>query len=168
MLVVLATWGLQAINLDDPVGAVPVHLVCGVWGTLAVGLFSAEVSVSSQLVGIGATAVLCLSSSIVVFVGIDQIWGLRVSAEEEMEGLDVGEHGINAYAIDVLDHREGDAKRHLPHSDPAAFGATDGDHACDGTQYRRSGLPQPLSNALPLLEHTHASHSPARSTNLTI
>ncbi|NCG20086.1 MAG: ammonium transporter, partial [Rhodobacterales bacterium] len=99
VLVVLATWGLQVINLDDPVGAIPVHLVCGVWGTLAVGLFSADISVISQLIGIGATAVLCLSSSTVVFIVIDRVWGLRVSAQEEIEGLDVGEHGVNAYAL---------------------------------------------------------------------
>ena len=89
------------VKVDDPVGAISVHLVCGIWGTLAVGLFSSnpEHSFMTQLVGVlayGAFTVLCASG---LFFAIKATMGLRVSAEEEIEGLDLGEHGMHAYDI---------------------------------------------------------------------
>jgi len=92
-----ATAVLVNARIDDPVGAVPVHLVSGVWGTLAVGLFVPEVSVVTQLVGIGATALFCLPASALLFKAVDGVLGLRVTLEEELGGLDVGEHGQEAY-----------------------------------------------------------------------
>ena len=87
------------LKVDDPVGAVSVHLVCGIWGTLAVGIFSTnpEHSFMVQLIGVVAYAVFTVICSLIIFLVIKMIMGLRVSAEEEMDGLDLGEHGMMAY-----------------------------------------------------------------------
>ena len=90
---------MDRLRIDDPVGAVPVHLVCGIWGTLAVGLFSPEVSVASQFIGIGAAAALCLPSSLLIFYCLDRTLGMRVSEEGELEGLDLHEHGAVAWSL---------------------------------------------------------------------
>ncbi len=89
----------SVLKVDDPVGAVSVHLVCGIWGTLAVGIFSTnpEHSFMVQLIGVVAYAVFTVISSLIIFLVIKMIMGLRVSAEEEMDGLDLGEHGMMAY-----------------------------------------------------------------------
>ena len=97
LLVVSATWLLERARIDDPVGAVPVHLVCGVWGTLAVGLFAPEISFLTQLAGVGAIAAVCSLASLILFGGLKLTIGLRVSLEEEEEGLDIAEHGGSAY-----------------------------------------------------------------------
>jgi len=97
ILVVLSVLGMDRIRVDDPVGAVSVHLVCGVWGTLAVGIWGKDVSFATQLLGVGAYAVACVISATALF-GLVKLWmGLRVSKEEEVLGLDVGEHGMEAY-----------------------------------------------------------------------
>jgi len=100
MLVVVSVITLDKLRLDDPVGAVSVHLVCGIWGTLAVGLFSRnpDHSLEAQLVGIAAVAGFCLLSSWTILAGLKRLVGLRVSESEELEGLDIGEHGMEAYA----------------------------------------------------------------------
>lgn len=89
----------KVIKVDDPVGAVSVHLVCGIWGTLAVGIFSTnpEHSFITQLIGVVAYGVFTVVCSIIIFLVIKVTMGLRVSAEEEMAGLDLGEHGMTAY-----------------------------------------------------------------------
>ncbi|MEZ4548053.1 MAG: ammonium transporter [Thermodesulfobacteriota bacterium] len=89
----------SVLKIDDPVGAVSVHLVCGIWGTLAVGIFSTnpEHSFMVQLIGVVAYAVFTVICSLIIFLVIKMIMGLRVSAEEEMDGLDLGEHGMMAY-----------------------------------------------------------------------
>ena len=97
ILVVLAVIGFDRIRLDDPVGALSVHLVNGVWGTLAVGLFSKEYSVITQLIGVTASAVFCFVFAYAAFFAIKHILGLRVGADEELKGLDIGEHGMEAY-----------------------------------------------------------------------
>jgi Amt family ammonium transporter len=84
-------------KIDDPVGAISVHLVCGIWGTLAAGIFGTGKDVVAQLIGIGATGVFCVIASSVIFLVIKATIGLRVSKEEELGGLDVGEHGMEAY-----------------------------------------------------------------------
>ncbi len=100
VLVVVSVLFLDKLKLDDPVGAISVHLVCGIWGTLAVGLFGAKAGTAqliSQVTGIVAYGVFTFVFAFVLFLIIKVIMGLRVSAEEESEGLDIGEHGNVAY-----------------------------------------------------------------------
>ena len=85
------------IKIDDPVGAISVHGVCGIWGTLAVAVFGEGFSFTSQLIGIGAVYGFAFVFSLVVFGIIKAIMGVRVDAQEEDEGLDVAEHGAPAY-----------------------------------------------------------------------
>ncbi len=98
VLVVFSVLGLDRAKLDDPVGAISVHLVCGVWGTLATGIFGADKSVAAQLQGIVATGVLCFPSAFLLFFVLKKTLGLRVTPEEELRGLDIDEHGQEAYA----------------------------------------------------------------------
>ena len=98
VLVVLAVLAFDKAKLDDPVGALSVHLVCGIWGTLAVGLFSSEYGLLVQLVGVVAAGALCFVSASVLFLVIKATLGIRVSEEEELKGLDIGEHGMEAYS----------------------------------------------------------------------
>jgi len=89
------------IRIDDPVGAISVHGVCGAWGTLAAGLFNIEGMtvkiIMVQLAGIGACFLWTFPAAYILFKIIDKTIGLRVSKEEELEGLDATEHGGNAY-----------------------------------------------------------------------
>jgi len=98
-LIVFAVSFIDAIKLDDPVGAIAVHLICGIWGTLAVGLFSTnpEHTFLIQLTGVACYAVLCIVSSFLIFFVLKKTLGLRVSEKEELEGLDTHEHGMDAY-----------------------------------------------------------------------
>jgi Amt family ammonium transporter len=98
LLVVVSVMGIDRIKIDDPVGALSVHLVCGIWGTLAVGLFSSDSSFMTQMVGVVAYAVPCFLSALVIFSILRVTLGIRVDEEEEMGGLDLGEHGMAAYA----------------------------------------------------------------------
>ena len=90
---------IDRAHIDDPVGAVSVHLVCGVWGTLAVGIFSAEHSFMTQVIGVLAYGAFSFLSALAIFGAIKAAMGIRVSKEEERIGLDVGEHGMEAYGI---------------------------------------------------------------------
>ena len=89
------------IRIDDPVGAISVHLTCGIWGTLAVGIFSTnpEHSFLTQLIGVAAYGVATVASATLIFSLVKATMGLRVSEEEEIEGLDYGEHGMHAYDL---------------------------------------------------------------------
>ena len=116
VLVVLSVFAIDRIHIDDPVGAVSVHCVNGVWGTLAVGLFAAPAAagygnemvglfygggfkfLGVQLVGVGMTAVWALGTGLVIFFALKKLGILRVSAKTELKGLDVTEHGQDAYA----------------------------------------------------------------------
>ena len=99
LIVVGSVLLLDRLRLDDPVGAVSVHLVCGVWGTLAVGIFSSEHSFVTQLIGVLAYGVFSFGAALLIFFGVRQTLGLRVSRDEERLGLDVGEHGMEAYGL---------------------------------------------------------------------
>lgn len=107
-LVVVAVPFFDRLRIDDPVGALSVHLVNGAWGTLAVGLFSTSTGLfygfgfrhlGVQALGIVAAGAFTVAASYGAFLAIRAILGLRVSAEEEIEGLDIGEHGMEAYYI---------------------------------------------------------------------
>ncbi|GGG50235.1 ammonium transporter [Croceivirga lutea] len=92
---------IDKLKLDDPVGAVAVHLICGIWGTLAVGIFGALASFDQflvQLAGVGAAATFCTVTAFIILFTIKKIAGIRVSEKEELEGLDLHEHGMEAYA----------------------------------------------------------------------
>jgi Amt family ammonium transporter len=103
----------RILKIDDPVGAVSVHGVCGAWGTLSLGLFSTAngeaapalglfygggpQQLFNQAVGVSAVFAWCVVTGLILFTVLKYAVGLRVTAEEELEGLDVGEHGNSAY-----------------------------------------------------------------------
>ena len=103
----------QKFHIDDPVGAVGVHCLNGVWGTIAVGLFACNTPASegilglfygggfdlliTQLTGVVVVALWVCITSFLMFTIIKKTIGLRVTPKEELEGLDIGEHGSEAY-----------------------------------------------------------------------
>ncbi|QXP60570.1 ammonium transporter [Olleya sp. HaHaR_3_96] len=99
-IIVFAVSLIDKLKLDDPVGAIAVHLVCGIWGTLAVGLFGKLASGAqfvSQLIGVASYAAICIVSSFLIIFIMKKTVGIRVSEKEELEGLDAHEHGMDAY-----------------------------------------------------------------------
>lgn len=94
---VVSVMAFDRMKLDDPVGATTVHLVCGILGTLFVGVFSPDFSVMVQLVGILAYGAVCFPAALLIFFILKKTVGIRVSKEEELKGLDLGEHGQEAY-----------------------------------------------------------------------
>ena len=100
-IVVLSVLFFDKIKVDDPVGAISVHGVCGAWGTLAAGIFNIGGTslkiIGVQLLGIGACFLWVFPVAFLMFKLIDKTVGLRISPEEELEGLDLAEHGGNAY-----------------------------------------------------------------------
>lgn len=100
ILVVLAVALIDTCKLDDPVGAIAVHLFCGIWGTLAVGIFGDLASLNqfvSQLIGVISYALFCISTSFIIIYTLKKTIGIRVSEKDELKGLDKSEHGISAY-----------------------------------------------------------------------
>jgi Amt family ammonium transporter len=99
-IVVFSVMFIDRIQIDDPVGAISVHLTCGIWGTLAVGIFGEMAGLTQlwhQFVGVVAYGVFTFASACILFLAIKATMGLRVSEEEEIEGLDYGEHGMHCY-----------------------------------------------------------------------
>ena len=99
VFIVFAVSLIDKLKLDDPVGAIAVHLICGIWGTLAVGIFGDLASGSqfvSQLIGIGSYAVFCLLTSFIIIFTLKKTMGIRVDEKEELEGTFA--------PIDVLDY----------------------------------------------------------------
>lgn len=110
LLVVEAVLFFDKIHIDDPVGALSVHLVNGIWGTLAVGLFNLEsgllygggpTQIIVQAIGVAAVGAFTVVLSLVLWLVVKAIFGLRVTSEEEYLGLDRSEMGIEAYPEDV-------------------------------------------------------------------
>ncbi len=97
VIMVLSVIGLERLGFDDPVGAISVHGASGLWGLIAVALFSAEANLGDQLIGAAAIIAWAFITSFIVFKGIDLLVGMRVSPEEERAGLDRSEHGGEAY-----------------------------------------------------------------------
>jgi len=113
VLCVFAVSWLDRLRIDDPVGAVPVHCFNGIWGTLAVGFFSQKVlgapnnglfyggglaPLGIQALGTFVVALFTIAAMGLVFKTIDALSGLRVTEEEELRGLDIGEHGMESYS----------------------------------------------------------------------
>ncbi len=100
VLVVGAVFMFDRLHLDDPVGALSVHLVNGVWGTLAVGIFdiTGDYTLGTQAVGVLAYAVPCFAAASLIFFIIKKTMGLRVTEKQELRGLDQAEHGQEAYS----------------------------------------------------------------------
>ncbi|WP_339874779.1 ammonium transporter [uncultured Algoriphagus sp.] len=99
-LIVFAVVFFDKIKVDDPVGAISVHLVGGIWGTLAVGIFGDLASVSqfiSQLIGVAAVGIFCVLFAGIIFFVMKKTVGIRVDEAEETEGLDINEHSMRAY-----------------------------------------------------------------------
>ena len=96
-LVVFAVPFFDKLRIDDPVGALSVHLVAGIWGTLAVGIFNPEVALLSQVKGIVVVGAFVFVSSFLIWKIIDILVGLRVDEETEVNGLDIHETGLEAY-----------------------------------------------------------------------
>ncbi|MEX0653487.1 MAG: ammonium transporter [Phycisphaeraceae bacterium] len=104
-IVVFAVLAFDKVRIDDPVGAISVHGVCGVWGTLAVGIFGAQGLIATgspaqlgfQLVGILSIMAFTLVVAFACAIAVKALLGFRVDAAEETEGLDLGEHEMSAY-----------------------------------------------------------------------
>ena len=100
IIIVLGVALVDKLKLDDPVGAVAVHLICGIWGTLAVGIFGSMAGGGQllvQLYGVLIVGGFCIVSSGIIIGILKATVGIRVSKEEEIEGLDLHEHGMDAY-----------------------------------------------------------------------
>jgi Amt family ammonium transporter len=145
VLVVGAVLFFDKIKIDDPVGATSVHLVCGVFGTISVGLFAQDLMPNTtgnglffgggtkllvaQIVGVLGSGLFTFAIALAVWGLLKAVMGIRVSPDEELEGLDVGEHGISAYpdfqvasSIRTPGLPAGMA-RHEPASEPAFLNA---------------------------------------------
>jgi Amt family ammonium transporter len=139
-LVVVAVLFFDRIGLDDPVGALSVHLANGIWGTLAVGLFANPAvapiagpkaglfagggfeQLGYQLIGVLTAGAYTVGISLVAWGVVKAVMGLRVSPEEEMEGLDIGEHGNEAYP-DFVMHTFGAGEPRSPSGPAGRAGA---------------------------------------------
>ncbi len=103
ILVVFSVLFFDRIKIDDPVGAISVHGICGIWGILACAIFDKSdggFTIVGQLTGVLAVAAAAFVLSFVTFFILKIVMGVRVSEEEEAEGLDVAEHGTPAYGLD--------------------------------------------------------------------
>ncbi|MFT5431705.1 MAG: Amt family ammonium transporter [Myxococcota bacterium] len=140
IVVVPAVVAFDRVRIDDPVGATSVHLVCGIWGTLAVGLFadakfSADVGnglffggglslLTAQAVGVAAIGAFVVTASAALWFAIDKTIGIRVDEEEEYLGLDIAEMGMGAYGGDPAHHGNVPTVGSMPPESAAATSTT--------------------------------------------
>ena len=87
----------KVMKIDDPVGAISVHGICGIWGTIAVGIFSAQHSILTQIIGTLTISAFAFVFSLIVFGILKKTLGIRINGEFEQQGLDLLEHGHPAY-----------------------------------------------------------------------
>ena len=132
VIMVFSVHALEHFGIDDPVAAISVHGTAGIWGLMAVGLFSADASLPIQLVGAMAIIAWAFGTSFLVFKVIDVVIGMRVSETEELIGLDHSEHGGEAYPEFVFQEQ-------LTSNEP---------DVSDYQRYRRSSPGRPKSPAL--------------------
>ncbi|HCY57752.1 MAG TPA: ammonium transporter [Opitutae bacterium] len=98
VIVVFSIMWLDKLKIDDPVGAISVHGICGIWGTLAVAFFGeGDFSFMTQLYGAVLVSAFAFIFALVVFIVLKSMMGVRVSDEEEERGLDISEHGQESY-----------------------------------------------------------------------
>jgi len=97
VIVVFTVPMLDKFKIDDVVGAIPVHLFAGIWGTIAVILTNGDANLMTQLYGIAVIGIFTVAASAVVWLIIKAVVGLRVSEEAEIDGLDMSELGMEAY-----------------------------------------------------------------------
>ena len=97
VLVVFAILTLDKMKIDDPVGAISVHGVVGMWGLIAVAFTNPDATLKAQLIGLGTILAWVFVTSFITWLVIKAIMGIRVSEEEEYEGVDLGECGLEAY-----------------------------------------------------------------------
>ena len=97
VLVVISILGLDRLKIDDPVGALSVHGVVGIWGLLAVVFSDPDGKLVPQLIGIGTIFIFVFIASSIVWLALKAVMGIRVSAEEEFDGVDLSECGMEAY-----------------------------------------------------------------------
>mgnify|MGYP002628467916 FL=1 len=97
VIVVFSVLALDRIRIDDPVGAISVHGVAGIWGLVAVPITNSDASLLTQLTGAGVIFLFVLVASLITWMVIKALFGLRVSEEEEYRGVDVSECGLEAY-----------------------------------------------------------------------
>jgi Amt family ammonium transporter len=97
ILVVFSILSLERLKIDDPVGAISVHGSAGIWGVLAVLLSNDQATLTGQLFGLGAIFGFVFLTSLALWFGLKLTVGIRVSAEEEYEGVDIAECGMQAY-----------------------------------------------------------------------
>lgn len=100
LIVVFSAKFFDSLKIDDPVGAISVYLICGIWGTLAVGIFGSKASLDqfiSQCIGIISIGLFISLSSFVLLLIIRSLIGLRVSSQHEIDGLDIAEHKEKPY-----------------------------------------------------------------------
>jgi Amt family ammonium transporter len=160
VIVVVGVDLLEALRIDDPIGAVPVHGICGIWGTLSLGLFACGqygatgpitpdntapltglfygggfTVLTAQIIGSAAVVTATFATSLAMFYALNAFGILRVSEEGELQGLDLHEHGIPAYPEYAL-HSSA-----TPSGAPAftanALGAPQASHALMSTAYAR-------------------------------
>lgn len=113
VIMVGSVLALERLKVDDPVGAISVHGTAGVWGLLAVALFSGDAAVATQLLGAAAIFLWGFGTSYMVFRIIDTVAGLRVTPDEELSGLDRSEHGSDAYPEFVFQHEMIDLRNEM-------------------------------------------------------